>query len=461
MEINVMRNTLAVRVVLAAVFLLFACKTSSSSRVRGFQAQLPSDRDPRQEFVRVESTNFMLAGKPFVFQGTNFYRVGLRDVLYTDQEVADIMTKIHGSGMRVLRLWGFSCGTTNSMLEAGMPDSGNATPPILNRQGEYEEQALIYLDRVIASAGSAGLKVILPFVNFEPAYCGMEWWAHAYGVKTESKQSFYCNPDVIKAYKAYIATMLNRVNTVNGISYKNDPAIMAIEVANEPHTEDGYETSGHVDPSCKAIANGKPGEIVNHWLQEITSYVRSIDSNHLISTGEEGYRTKGDQTKNAWVHNGLKGVDFDRNIQLPNVSFATVHLYPDNWNLPQEDFDSWYVPQVIKNRAEVAHTAGKPIVMEETGFSIYVPSDTSKFMEKVKAHGYYKDRAKWIGAMYKAANDAGYSGTMIWQAVPVRADGTPYDSDYFTFGFNDPAMAAITNQVEAIRKRYGFVPGSR
>jgi hypothetical protein len=63
--------------------------------------------------------------------------------------------------------------------------------------------------------------------------------------------------------------------------------------------------------------------------------------------------------------------------------------------------------------------------------------------------------------MYKAANDAGYSGTMIWQAVPVRADGTPYDSDYFTFGFNDPAMAAITNQVEAIRKRYGFVPGSR
>ena len=99
--------------------------------------------------------------------------------------------------------------------------------------------------------------------------------------------------------------------------------------------------------------------------------------------------------------------------------------------------------------------------MEETGFSIYVPSDTSKFMEKVKAHGYYKDRAKWIGAMYKAANDAGYGGTMIWQAVPVRADGTPYDSDYFTFGFTDPAMKAVSAQVELLKSRYGSPSNSR
>ncbi len=213
-----MKFSFAVRTLLLILATLFACKTSNTSRVRGDQTQMLGDRDPRQEFVRVETTNFMLAGRPFVFQGTNFYRVGLRDVLYTDQEVTDIMTKIYGSGMRVLRLWGFACGTTNGMLEAGLPDSGNATPPILNRKGEYEEQALIYLDRVIAAAGSAGLKVILPFVNFEPAYCGMEWWAHAYGVKTESKQSFYCNSEVIKAYKAYVATMLNRVNTVSGVT---------------------------------------------------------------------------------------------------------------------------------------------------------------------------------------------------------------------------------------------------
>ena len=109
---------------------------------------------------------------------------------------------------------------------------------------------------------------------------------------------------------------------------------------------------------------------------------------------------------------------------------------------------------MIKNRAEIAHAAGKPIVLEETGFSVYNPSDISQFMDKVKSHEYYLDRAKWIGAMYQAANEAGYSGTMIWQAVPLRSDGTPYDTDYFTFGFNDPAMKAISTQVEVLKKKY-------
>ena len=436
-----------------------ACKTSAGSRVRGDTQQFAAAADPKTEFVRVQDTNFMLAGRPFVFQGTNFYRLGLRDVLYTDVEVKDIVAKIAGSGMKVVRLWGFACETPNDRLESGNSDSGNATPPILDRQGNYQEAALKYLDKVIAEAGNAGLKIILPLVNFEPAYCGMEWWTHLYGKAGESKQSFYCNDDVIKKYKGYVATMLNRVNTVNGLAYKNDPGIMSIEVANEPHTEDNYETSGHVDASCKSIANGKPGEIVHHWLSDITTFVRSVDGNHLISTGEEGYRTHGDVSKNEWVHNGMKGVDFDRDILLPNVSFATVHLYPDNWNLPQSDFASWYVPNVIKNRAEIAHAAGKPIVLEETGFSVYNPSDTSKFMDKVKAQEYYLDRAKWIGAMYQAANEAGYSGTMIWQAVPVRSDGTPYDVDYFTFGFTDPAMRAISGQVEVLKKRYGNPTG--
>jgi mannan endo-1,4-beta-mannosidase len=362
------------------------------------------------------------------------------------------MRKIASSGMRVVRLWGFSCEPPQSKAALDLSADGKLNPPILDRFGRYNESALAYLDRVVAEAGINGLKVILPLVNFEPAYCGMEWWTNVYGEPGESKQAFYCNPNIIAAYRAYVVTMLNRVNTVNGLEYRNDPAIMSIEVANEPHTVDNYEIAGTIDGACKNIADGKPGTIVHHWLGDTTTFVRSIDSNHLISTGEEGYRSDGDTSKgHGWVNDGSKGVDFTRDIQLPNVSFATVHLYPDNWDIPQQDFQSWFVPEVIEDRANIAHQAGKPIILEETGFSIYVETDKSDFMKKVKTNAYYQDRGKWLSAMFDAANKAGYAGTMVWQAVPSRADGTPYDADYFTFPFSDPAMSAITRQTNVLK----------
>ena len=404
-------------------------------------------------FVQVTGTGFVLDGRTFAFHGTNFYRLAVRDVRYSDADVKDIMKKTADSGMRVIRFWGFSCDTPSEWREPGVPDPAVVNPPILERDGSYNEDALTYLDRVIAAAGNAGLKVILPLVNFEPSYCGMGWWSRVYGSLGESKQSFYCNPTVISAFKKYIATILNRVNTANGLQYKNDPSIMAIEVANEPHTTDNYETSDNIDASCKALVTGKPGDLVYKWLSDITAYVRSIDTNHLIATGEEGYRVSGDRSRHGWLHDGSKGIDFDRNVKLPNVSFASVHFLLDNWGIPQSDFYSWFVPNIIADRARIAHAAGKPIVLEEVGFSSYKSTDVSGFMSAVKSNGYYSDRSRWLSETYKAANNAGYAGTMIWQAIPNRPDGTPYHSDYFSFGFNDPAMTAIKEQVEVQKTR--------
>ena len=406
-----------------------------------------------QAFVQVNGTGFVLNGRPFAFQGTNFYRLGVRDVRYSDADVKDIMKKTADSGMRVIRFWGFSCDTPSDWREPGVPEPAIVNPPILERDGRYNEGALTYLDRVIAEAGNAGLKIILPLVNFEPSYCGMGWWTRVYGSQGESKQAFYCNPKVISAYRDYIAKILNRVNAVNGLQYKNDPAIMAIEVANEPHTTDNYETSGNIDASCKSLVSGRPGDLVYKWLAATTSYVRSIDTNHLIATGEEGYRVSGDRSRHGWLHDGSKGIDFDRNIKLPNVSFATVHFLLDNWGISQADFFSWFVPNIIDDRARTAHAAGKPIVLEEVGFSSYVSTDNSGFMNAVKSNGYYSNRGKWLSETYKAANKAGYAGTMIWQAIPDRSDGTPYHSDYFSFGFDDPAMAAIRQQIEVQKAR--------
>ncbi len=427
---------------------LMSCRTSSH---KSADAEVKSqDAGKSASFVKANGIEFELDGKPFRFQGTNFYRLALTDRQYTDEEIGDIMQKYADAGIQVLRFWGFSCDTPKEWEAEGVTRGGITRVPILDRSGKVQEEALVQVDRVLAQAAKKGIKVIYPLVNFEHEYCGMEWWNHVYGNKKESKQGFYCNDKVRTAFKDYVANLLKRRNTVSGVAYKDDPTILAIELANEPHTEDNYETKGSVDESCKSFADGKPGTIVHKWLKEMSEHVRSVDANHMISTGEEGYRTSGDTSKHSWIHNGMKGVDFERNLQLPLISFATVHLYPDNSDIPRSDFHSWYVPQVIADRARIAHRYGKPIVLEETGFG-ELTSDTSSYMNKVRSTGYAAERPKWIGEMYKAAFDAKYAGTMIWQVVPTNKNGSAYDDDLFTFSIKDKDMAAIRDQIARLK----------
>lgn len=48
----------------------------------------------------------------------------------------------------------------------------------------------------------------------------------------------------------------------------------------------------------------------------------------MVTTGEEGfYKGKG----TGWRYDGSQGTDFIADHKLPNIYFATFHLYPDHW----------------------------------------------------------------------------------------------------------------------------------
>ena len=49
--------------------------------------------------------------------------------------------------------------------------------------------------------------------------------------------------------------------------------MIAVELANEPATTDNYELSQGMTP----------GGLVNAWAQEMATYIRSIDPNHMVS----------------------------------------------------------------------------------------------------------------------------------------------------------------------------------
>jgi hypothetical protein len=37
-----------------------------------------------------------------------------------------------------------------------------------------------------------------------------------------------------------------------------------------------------------------------------------------------------------WINNGMKGVDFPLNARCAHLDYMTVHVYPDNWNVPYD-----------------------------------------------------------------------------------------------------------------------------
>ena len=49
-------------------------------------------------------------------------------------------------------------------------------------------------------------------------------------------EEFYVNPKVIQLYLDHQTAIANRVNTVNGRMYKNEPAILAWDIINEPRS---------------------------------------------------------------------------------------------------------------------------------------------------------------------------------------------------------------------------------
>lgn len=67
------------------------------------------------------------------------------------------------------------------------------------------------------------------------------------------------------------------------------------------------------------------------WITEMASHVKSVDGNHLLEAGLEGFYGPSSSQKQQYNPNFQVGTDFIANNQIPGIDFATVHSYPDQW----------------------------------------------------------------------------------------------------------------------------------
>lgn len=324
---------------------------------------LESDASPAEvQPIDQPMPYFVLDGEPFCFQGANNYYLSYK----SDEAVLDVLEDAAKMQLRVIRTWAFLDrgsldGSVRNIREPGHqegiyfqywdPDT---------KQPAYNDgpKGLQRMDFVLHHARRLGLKLILVLTNSWRDFGGMDQYLVWYGL--EQHHLFYTDSRVKEAYKSWIAHLLSRTNSIDGTLYREDPAIFAWELANEPRTQT------HEDFDAP---DGWDSATITRWAGEMSQFIKSIDRVHMVSVGDEGFLNR-DGKHPAFAAEG--GVNHVALTALPDVDFGTFHLYPDHWGTDHRWGMIW-----IEEHLQVARMLDKPALLEEYGVQVRREKGTS------------------------------------------------------------------------------------
>lgn len=386
-------------------------------------------------FVRTSGINFVLNNKPFYPVGINCYYLQNLAAYGDTQKVIEVFENAKQMNVNVIRTWGFfdSDDTTNPAVIQSYP-------------GRIHENGMRALDFVISKASQYNIKLIIPLVNNWEDYGGMnqyvKWlagdssiakvnqienqvWITGTGNRkyryfiTENltHDDFYTNTTIRGWFKYYIVSILNRENIYTQKLYKDEPAIMMWELANEPRSSD------------------LTGEIVYNWVEEMAAFLKEHDTNHLLSTGEEGFDVTDEYYKSTglfpeWFLDGTAGVSFYKNINSQLIDVASVHHYPESWKLSLSYENSW-----LDEHIDLSTEIGKPLYIGEAGYR------QMKFL--------------FYDLLFKKILSSQINGILIWQ---YSLEGTDYFDDYSFNCLQDNKFCTLfQNYAEKVQKKDQYV----
>ncbi|MBQ2194408.1 MAG: beta-mannosidase, partial [Bacteroidales bacterium] len=371
---------------------------------------------PQTPFVTVKDGHFVRDGKPYTFIGTNFWygpilasegRGGDYDRLVRE---LDALKELGIDNLRVL-VGGDGADGVYSRVE----------PTLQTAPGVYNDTLLVGLDRFLVELGKRDMQAVL-YVNNSWEWTGgygqyLEW---ATGEKTliplvdgywpfmQQMRKFQTCTEAQQLYFNHLRNIVSRVNSITGKPYKDDPAIFAWQLGNEPRCFSD-------EPEIRAGFIG--------WMTEAAHIVKELDPNHLLSTGNEG----------------LMGCENDPELvrevnEIAGIDYMTIHIWPYNWSWVRPDQLEEDVDAAIEKTAEylkfhkaLAGELGFPVVAEEFGFPRdgFQASMDATTNARDKYYAYVFSR---IGEELDGANFWGWSGF----ANPPHeqwVSGDPYTGD--------------------------------
>ncbi|KAJ7120056.1 CEL4a mannanase [Mycena epipterygia] len=305
-------------------------------------------------FVKTSGTKFTLNGAPYTLFGSNAYWIALGG--YSTTDINKAFSDIAASGATTVRTWGFNEVTSANgiyfHLWSGKTATVNTGSNGLGMLGGYFARNsspnvlsdLDETDTVIAAAKAHGLRLIISLTNNWSDYGGMDVYATQLLGSGQTHDVFYTNPTIIAAFKTYVQAVVTR--------YVNEPGILAWELVNEPRCSGSSTTASS---SCTVST-------ITTWASTMSAFIKSIDSNHLIGLGDEGFFN--DPGNSDYMYQGSAGIDFAANMKISTLDFGTFHMYPQSWS--ETNTVPWGT-QWITDHATTMKSANKPVIMEEFG----------------------------------------------------------------------------------------------
>lgn len=267
-------------------------RPATTTTTTSTQPATSTSNPPPSSYVTTSGTRFRFDGVTKYFAGTNCYWCSVGGI--SDADVDLTMNHIQQSGLKILRVWGFNDVTSvpsgNQIWFQNLAASGSTI--------NTGATGLQRLDYVVQAAEKRGIKLIIPFVNNWDDYGGYAAYVRAFG---GSKTSWYTNTAAQAQYRRFIQAVVSR--------YRTSTAILAWELANEPR--------------CAGCST----DIIFNWARDTSAYVKSLDSNHLVTLGDEGFGLAGD---GSYPYQFGEGLDFVKNLGISTLDFGTFHMYPDH-----------------------------------------------------------------------------------------------------------------------------------
>jgi mannan endo-1,4-beta-mannosidase len=296
-------------------------------------------------FVTTRGGRVALNGRLYYLDGTNLWtgmNLGAAGPTGDRERLCRELARLHAAGVTNLRVMAASEG----------PDTEpyRMVPALQASPGVYNEEVFQGLDFLLDEMDKLGMRAVMVLNNYWHWSGGMaqyvswadgsaipypndtgDWWSFMlYAAQ------FYTNSQCQEWFRDHIGALVNRQNTVNGRTYRDDPTILTWELANEPRL---YPQT---------------------WIDDTAAFIKSLDSNHMVTVGSEGEM----------------GGDFLPTHDGPDIDYTTCHIWPQNWG--------WYDPadpatypdaeanavDYFRDHEDMARTdLGKPLVLEEFGLA--------------------------------------------------------------------------------------------